>query len=411
MNIRYVYSACVEIDTVDAKILCDPWFSQGAYYGAWYHYPYHPEMVSSFRGLTHIYISHIHPDHYDPSALRVIIQNNPNVKVIIKNFTRKILARVMAADGFIFEEVDDLTCGSTMLRICESRTHEDDIDSYLLITDGKFAFGNFNDCVYSDVIALETASFLKMHGLDRFNLAAVPYCGAGPYPQCYFDVESEKEQLLLEASRKKVQFLDQLRSYVENVSADRFLPFAGSYLLGGHLSKLNEFRGIPDAIETLSISDKIRVPADGGEAIFSCSSLTWSHERIDAYDPEDIKARVNDLQKLNLYYEELQIKIPNHILHRLCDLAVRNMQIRYAGELSYVFNIISDEFEFKTFINSEVETDFEFHIWIDRRLLFLLITGIYHWDNAEIGSLYTVDRGDMPYDRYVINALNYCVVF
>ena len=40
MKIEYIYSACIVITTDDCKILCDPWFTQGAFGGTWYHFPY-----------------------------------------------------------------------------------------------------------------------------------------------------------------------------------------------------------------------------------------------------------------------------------------------------------------------------------------------------------------------------------
>ena len=38
-KVIYYYSACVGIIVGSLKILCDPWFTDGAYYGSWYQYP------------------------------------------------------------------------------------------------------------------------------------------------------------------------------------------------------------------------------------------------------------------------------------------------------------------------------------------------------------------------------------
>ena len=32
MKVRYIYSASIEIETRDLKILCDPWFTDGIYH-------------------------------------------------------------------------------------------------------------------------------------------------------------------------------------------------------------------------------------------------------------------------------------------------------------------------------------------------------------------------------------------
>jgi len=39
IKVTYYYSACVAITTPDVSILCDPWFTDGIYDGAWYQYP------------------------------------------------------------------------------------------------------------------------------------------------------------------------------------------------------------------------------------------------------------------------------------------------------------------------------------------------------------------------------------
>ena len=65
MKIKYIYSACIEVKTKDLTILCDPWFTDGVYHGTWYQYP----KVNPFEIIDEpdiVYISHIHPDHYDP---------------------------------------------------------------------------------------------------------------------------------------------------------------------------------------------------------------------------------------------------------------------------------------------------------------------------------------------------------
>ena len=83
VKVRYVYSACVAFETVDLKILCDPWMSQGAYDGSWYHYPTLESPIDAVGQADLIYISHIHPDHYDPRFLKTYLEKYPKTKIII----------------------------------------------------------------------------------------------------------------------------------------------------------------------------------------------------------------------------------------------------------------------------------------------------------------------------------------
>ena len=64
MKVRYIYSACVVIETEDLTLCCDPWFTPGAYNGSWYQYPpLLKDPIDVIGRVNAIYISHIHPDH------------------------------------------------------------------------------------------------------------------------------------------------------------------------------------------------------------------------------------------------------------------------------------------------------------------------------------------------------------
>ena len=52
-------SATVIIETRDTKILCDPWLTDGAYYGAWCNFPPIPLEKYDFSDIKYIYISHV----------------------------------------------------------------------------------------------------------------------------------------------------------------------------------------------------------------------------------------------------------------------------------------------------------------------------------------------------------------
>lgn len=75
MIVKYIYSACLQITTSTITILTDPWFTEGAYDGAWYQFP----TIDPFEFIQepdYIYISHIHPDHYDHLFLHTFLINS-----------------------------------------------------------------------------------------------------------------------------------------------------------------------------------------------------------------------------------------------------------------------------------------------------------------------------------------------
>ena len=67
------------VETPDLRLLCDPWFTPGAYDGTWYQYP----VVAAIGPVDRIFVSHIHPDHYDPIFLRRYFAAHPDAKLVI----------------------------------------------------------------------------------------------------------------------------------------------------------------------------------------------------------------------------------------------------------------------------------------------------------------------------------------
>ena len=51
--------------TKGTRILCDPWIVPGVFEGSWFHYPPIKTKIEDLQNVDAIYVSHIHPDHYD----------------------------------------------------------------------------------------------------------------------------------------------------------------------------------------------------------------------------------------------------------------------------------------------------------------------------------------------------------
>ena len=68
------------------------------------------------------------------------------------------------------------------------------------------------------------------------------YGGAGPYPQCFENLNSEEK--ITAAQSKEKQFLNQAIKYIDEIKPDYYLPFAGTYTLTGKLSNLQSLRGV-----------------------------------------------------------------------------------------------------------------------------------------------------------------------
>ena len=153
MKIRYIFSACVVVETPDIKIVSDPWFTPGEY-GSWMHYPPLPDDPVDIIGKVDlIYVSHLHSDHYDPLFLRKYFKKFPDAKLIISDTGHKMLERRMIQDGFNPIVCKTQTFGDTKFYFTVNGGYDYEMDTAMLIVHGKYSIANMNDNRIDDINA------------------------------------------------------------------------------------------------------------------------------------------------------------------------------------------------------------------------------------------------------------------
>src|SRR5712692_7706565 len=88
MKVTYYGQACTLIEVAGRRILTDPWLTEGAYFGTWFHtHLLSDAQVSpatlAGEGIDYLFLSHEHPDHVDPATLRLFA---PDLPIIICKF-------------------------------------------------------------------------------------------------------------------------------------------------------------------------------------------------------------------------------------------------------------------------------------------------------------------------------------
>lgn len=87
MRVTYLGQACLLVEAAGRKLLTDPWLTEGAYFGTWYHTHLladagiHPEALP--RDIDYIFLSHEHQDHFDPDSLKSFARDIP---ILISKF-------------------------------------------------------------------------------------------------------------------------------------------------------------------------------------------------------------------------------------------------------------------------------------------------------------------------------------
>ncbi|MBD2842460.1 MBL fold metallo-hydrolase [Erythrobacter rubeus] len=418
ISVKYIYSACIVIATPDVRILCDPWFTEGVYDGSWYHFPEVSNPLEAIGDIDIVYVSHIHPDHYDAEFLKSYFARYGEKEILIADHDPNHLFYKMRADGLGCTVLSEpRRIGSTLVDILPHRTGSiSDIDSALIVKhegERRCCVANSNDVIFDDDMI---DAFVERAG--KVDILCCGYTGAGPFPQTYFDLDDPK--LPEAANQKKEQFFERYLKLVDAVGAKKNVPFAGKYILGGRLAPLNEFRGVADPVEVLELDPNAVVLADNGGTLDTIS-FEPTAVRTEPYSREDITKRISEISTRSMDYERLinAEEIEQLPIRRLLALAAKRAFARSECNADYFYVIPVDEKQAAILnINknnpslSYIDLNVEFPqpyslLKIDPRYLFGLLTNIYHWNNAEVGSQFETRRQPNIFNRDAQRFLNY----
>lgn len=413
-TVRYISSACLVVQTTDVKILCDPWFTDGIYDGSWYTYPKVQDPVLLIGDVDYVYISHIHPDHYDPFFLRDFFKFWGEKTLLVSNQKANYLLKKASADGFKVKVIDQLIIGNTTLNIIPNETSSPfDVDSALTVNHQGLSFLNLNDNIFNP-----DQNQLVHSVLEDLRFAAIAFSPAGPYPHTY---HTDTTELLQESNRMKLHALSKFFEFLNEYRPSAVLPFAGQYLLGGKLHVLNEYRGCSDAVELLSVDSRVVVLSSDTTSYYDLEkNCSVGPTRARPYPLEAFRERISEICQKPLCYET-DISIDSTIvpMGRLIKSAYERAHQRSECVNSYYFFVqtglgetgwlLSADRRQYCFKETQEDTAIEIArsqnatlsiLTIDYRYLFGLLTGIYHWNNAEVGSHYRTHRTPNEYNRH-----------
>ncbi len=221
MRVTYYGQACILIEAGGIKLLTDPWLTEGAYLGTWFHTHILAEAgvtPATFpKDIDYLFISHEHLDHMDAETLRHF---SPATPVLICKFSTPKFRHHLAGLGFT--DIRECAPGAEMqlsgdVKATIFATAEYTNDSAILVEHNGVRVFNETDCKlgYSDLEAL---------GEKGIDLGFYMFSGANWYPMLY----DYPEDVQLDLVRRRRRGL--LRSLVQRVklTKPRFaVPAAG----------------------------------------------------------------------------------------------------------------------------------------------------------------------------------------
>lgn len=266
MKTTYIGHACMMMESAGTRILMDPWLTDPTYHGTWWHYPPLEIGVRDLPKIDYLYVSHEHPDHFDPPTLR---QLDKDVHVVIPNFKRKRFRDRLSALGFHHvTEIDfghEFRCngsGLTLRLIPPDRPWD---DSAILVKDGGTTVLNVNDC------HLDNATLERLGTKNDIDLAFLTFTGASQYPGCFeFPLASKIERW----KESKVSHVEEFVSWAKLLRTKRAVPAAGNFAL---LAPDQLFMNTPHYVNTPQEAvDLLRVQAPEIEGLQMNPGDVWT---------------------------------------------------------------------------------------------------------------------------------------
>jgi len=432
VKITWYTNACVRISSsTGANILCDPWLTPGAFLGSWFHWP---PLSEDFENIlltepcNGIYITHLHPDHYDPKFIAKYTKLNPTVPIYIAEFAHAWLKRSVTAvvdprtqvieiptlqsveiePGFTMKVFAADTCNPSICGTnipCQSEPKLRGIDSIGVFEADGLKIINANDAMAVNLVSRVAAN------IGNADLIMGHYGGASPFPQCFPEV--------LDKTAASIQIVDttckMLVTAADAVGATKIMPFAGQYILGGGLTHLNDSRAILPLDETVTylrgLTDKEIISVIPGGSIDLLNG--WQSENY--VEPKEAikKNYLEKISKAKFSYSTEDskgwINIQNDLITAATPVATRSMLAKITIRNSFV---IGDGENFVT-INLDPENKLT-NVLLGKSPAFENVTTItmpnkllkqlstrargfkgftpMHWNQADVGSHFTWNR-------------------
>mgnify|MGYP003111058172 CR=1 FL=1 len=431
MKVTYLTGASVLIETRGIKILSDPWFYDGAFYGSWHHWPPFNVDLNRLQDIDYIYISHIHEDHLCPKSLNYFDKDIP---VLIHNFKTKFLKYKIESLGFSTIEIDhgdlfQLKGGvKTAIFSVEKCAADMDakqsiIDTFMLVDDGEYRVLNTNDCMVN-IIEEEMVDFTERYG--AIDLLMCAYTNASSYPQCTVSLSSE--EMREESDRVKRLCYDKASRLIQLLNPKYYMPFAGYYVLGGKLAPLYSFAACATRYEAKEYFHKTYPFSLRNNECIVLNS--WEHLDLQSgkaskpYElPTGRDEYINNvLSKVKFDYESDQVPNKEEI-YSYFERAYERMEsarkrISFETNTKVFIYLLEDKLlqlsmcgdGYKVVSKATMESCERYvSMKMDLRLLLRILKGprYGHWDNADGGSHILYEKKPNDFERGLYHTICY----
>ncbi len=438
MKIKHFSNSFIEIKTKDVCIVCDPWVGIGNH-GGWHSFPEfsESELIGAVNHSSHIYISHLHSDHFDPEFIN---KAKLTEKIfIIKKFDDGLLKKRLSGSGVkkIIEvepfEVFNLT-SSTSLSIVPQMTSNSagasdglnyDLDTSLIVSCSGYTFFNQVDNPLTIGNFKSVKKFIGENYGD-INIACLTCGAAGEYPQCFLgiDTESEKQRIVNRS-------LAEIYKAAEVLSPQFTFIAGGTYFIPGKFYLLNKFIAQPSFEEirdTICSLTNIFL-LEGGKAINldtadPLKSINQEITPVSSSIEDSILAHKNDLYQHQLIEKTDNETLVNTFLAAKSNYnsKINELGLNVGGKFDFkVYDELAIDEEFNILTEAEVNLTIEpsmknlenkpdIIIHIENQAMHRCLTRKASWNQTLSGSLCLFERVPNIHEPEVLFSLNFLSV-
>ncbi len=221
MKLLWVNHASFVVQAGPIRLITDPWMEGTAFNDGWRLLTDTEFRYEDFGGMTHIWFSHEHPDHFSPPNLRRIPeQHRRRITVLFRETRDRRVLRFCDSLGFRVQELAfnrpvELAAGLSI--VCGPQGL---LDSWMALSESGQTLLNMNDCVFEDPGAL---AFIKQQvGTVDVLLSQFSYAS-------WIGNEGDLASHRMHADDK----LTEMRRQIQAFAPRWFIPFA-SYIYFSH---------------------------------------------------------------------------------------------------------------------------------------------------------------------------------
>ncbi len=149
-SVQFVNHASVIVSDGETSVLSDPWYSGDAFHKGWnlLHENPNEEVKELLRKVTHIWVSHEHPDHFSVPFFRTFSEEikGQSIKILFQKTRDKRVYRFLVSQGFDVQELDNNQKEALSGDFSVTCLKDGFYDSALLIESHGEKILNLNDC-------------------------------------------------------------------------------------------------------------------------------------------------------------------------------------------------------------------------------------------------------------------------